>query len=221
MKKTAAILLIGIFWSSILNAAKAEASEKASMPTLMVVSADDGWQVEERQIQGKPAKERTVNENKYDQSEDLRRLREYSKDDEEENKGDRLTANGSPRKSAVTACILSLVIPGGGQFYNGSGLEGDSRQKVKGVFFLGASIGILVAAINRNNEPSRGWDASWDKTEDIMGYMIALGIIGGISAIDAAIIASSINSGTYKLPEKKVSLKLNKDRMMLCYNVRF
>ena len=85
------------------------------------------------------------------------------------------------KKEPVQACVFSLLLPGGGQFYNG--------EAVKGVFMLG-SVAVGSMILLSEIEGARLWTAD----EDIVtaGFVIIAGAWLW-SMVDAPLSASRIN----------------------------
>jgi len=99
-------------------------------------------------------------------------------------------ANGfetSAEKSPVTACVLSLVIPGLGQHYNGQHAKGFIQE----FLFVGGFATMIVALAGGLNE-----DWTWEDWSEPVA-VVGLSVSGASylwSVIDAPISASRINA---------------------------
>jgi len=116
------------------------------------------------------------------------KLDEIDRFTKEPTKVRQLNANSPGKKSGGTAFVLSLLIPGGGQFYNGQG--------GKGAIMLGLSV-VGAALIISGSEGDPYYDYyrdsnSGDETKTGLGAFLLVGSALW-SLIDAPISASAIN----------------------------
>jgi TM2 domain-containing membrane protein YozV len=105
------------------------------------------------------------------------------------------------RKEPALACVMSILLPGLGQFYNG--------EAAKGAIMLGASVfGVVLMASAINDEL---WTSQDSDAKGTFGAMIFLGAWLW-SVIDAPISASKINreNGWTSLPiiDESLAVKL-------------
>jgi TM2 domain-containing membrane protein YozV len=94
----------------------------------------------------------------------------------------------SGEKSPAAACILSIVVPGLGQHYNGQHLKGAVQEVL---FVAGATMVLVSVASGLSDWSGEGWEPAVGTT--------GLIITGGSylwSVIDAPISASRINART-------------------------
>lgn len=85
----------------------------------------------------------------------------------------------SSRKSGALSFLLSLLIPGGGQYYNG--------QYLKGALMTGISLGAFAGAV-------AAWDDDFDASNSVSQSLLLVGLGGGLwSMIDAPISSAKIN----------------------------
>ena len=102
---------------------------------------------------------------------------------------------GIQEKNPMVSCILSILLPGVGQFYNG--------EPLKGVGFLGIAIGGLVAFHYGEQVVVEwdGWNARGRKRSEVLGTAGAFTFLGSYiwSAVDAPISANRINRQSQRL----------------------
>jgi hypothetical protein len=97
------------------------------------------------------------------------------------------------RKSAAVSFLLSLVVPGGGQYYNG--------QYLKGALMTGISLGAIAGSF-------AAWDDDFNASNSKSQSLALVGLGGCLwSMIDASISSQKINRA---LERKVLSWDVNK-----------
>lgn len=97
------------------------------------------------------------------------------------------------RKNPATALVLSGILPGLGQFYNG--------QIFKGILFLALVVVICVLAYNPVIYLINSWGSFLNMTLDmsqiykLLIYIVAANVVLVLAMLDAKVSADRINAG--------------------------